>query len=434
MTVVDRTEEQPTAADLELHEASISLVENTNGSVVADDGTITIHVIRPTVGRGRGNHLYEAAMLKEHAHIFGEHTRPDGTEAKGWKMYVNHLSAKGRAALGGLPRSVQDLGGRIVESWWDDSVPANGRFEQGAVVAKAKPTPFMRELIENDPDIVEASISAQATGVRPGSVGGKKVWVVEGIQDTGSVDWVTEAGAGGKVASLLEAALTEHSAEEWSELSDMDESEFTEYLRAERPHLIEAVAKSEATQEEVPMEITPEMLTEALQSDSGREAVKELVTEMAAPLIEAAVAEERELIRAEARADADRQIALRDMRDAAHTLIDEASVRWPAPWISESKARFDLVDGEPTVGLNVVEIVGEEGKVEKTASQVLTEAVSAEIERQNGLLAAARPTRVRGQGERVEEAANGGEKKPSEGTLYGSILEEAGVDPETAWA
>lgn len=419
------TQVAPPRDALNLREAGISIVEGAGGAVVADDGTITLHIIRPTVGRGRGNHLYEADMLKEHAHIFG-----------GWKMYVNHLSEKARKALGGLPRDVRDLGGRIVESWWDDSVPADGRYQQGAVVARAKPTPFMRDLIENDPDIVEASISAQATGVREGSVGGKKVWIVEGIRDTGSVDWVTEAGAGGKVVTLLEGALEGHTAEEWSADSDISEAEFTEFLRTDRPHLItEAPAESQGEEEDIIMEITPEMLLEALQSDAGREFIQEAVTtavtEAVGTAVEEALTGEREMIRAEARADADHQIALRDMRDAAHAQITEASSRWPQSWADESKARFELVEGEPTPALDVIDALDEEGAVVKTAAVLLSEAVDQEIARQNALLADARPTRVRGQGERGDAADK---TKSSEGTLYGAVLQEAGIDPETAWA
>lgn len=429
---------------LELHEAA-SLAP---GQQTAEDGTVLLHIIRPTVGRGKGNHLYEADMLREHAHIFGPHTRPDGTTAPGWKMYLNHLSPQARKAMGGLPRDVRDLGGRIVESWWDPNVPAEGRYGQGAVVGRAKPTPFMRELIAEDPDIVEASISARATSVKPRQHEGKTVYVVEGIHDKGSVDWVTEAGAGGKVVSLLEAAMEEQEAA--ADLSNLSDPEFLEYLRGERPQLAEALGTPPAPEDnqEDDMGLTHEMLTEALADETFAEVldnhVKALVEEAvieATSALPAAIAEvlegEREVIRAEARADADRSLALRDMRDAAHEQINEALSRLPEDWRAEARSRFDLTESGPTEGLDVVDEVNEDGEIVKTAREVLTESVSEEIARQRALYASANPARVRGQGTAV--VTEDGEDAPAKqrdvkGTKYGSLLAEANIDPTTAWA
>lgn len=409
-------------------------MEGANGPIQAD-GTVLIHVIRPTVGRGRGNHLYEADMLEKHAPIFG-----------GWKMYTNHLSPEARKAAAGLPRDVQDLGGRIVESWWDGTVPPQGRFGRGAVVAKVKPTPFIRELIENDPEIVEASISATATAVRPGMKDGKKVWVVEGIADRGSVDWVTEAGAGGRVVSLLEAAMQEHTAAD--SMSSLDDDEFMAHLRAERPLLAEALAGSagapESTQEDNMGQIDPEVLTEALQSDEAVALIEQIVetklseglAEAARPLVEAALAEERDLIRAEARADADRRISLRDMRDEAHRLISEAATksRWPETLVADAKGKFDLTEsGEPTPALDVIDVIDGEGNVSKSARKVLTEAVAVEIDRQGTLLASVRPTRVRAQGPKA--AGEESEAAKSQDTLHSAVLQEGGIAiDESTWA
>lgn len=156
---------------------------------IGADGTVNIHIIRPGVGKGRGSHLYEARMLESNAEVF-----------KGWKMYIDHLSPEARKAAGGLPRTWKDYGGKVEESWWDGTVPAdpdNG-WEQGAVVARVKPFGLVQEIIEHDPEVMEASISATATGVKPQVKDGKRVWLVEGIEPKGSVDWVTEAGAGGR--------------------------------------------------------------------------------------------------------------------------------------------------------------------------------------------------------------------------------------------
>jgi hypothetical protein len=429
---------------------------------------LPLHILRPCIGRGRGRHIYEAKMLRENAHKFS-----------GWRQYIDHLSPEARRAAKGLPRSIRDLGGRIVESYWDGDVPADpGKgFGQGAVIGWSLPTPFIRELAENDPELVEASISANATGVQPTTRDGQRAWLVEGIEDKGSVDWVTEAGAGGRVVQLMEAAYEEDGM---ALLESMTDEDFIAYVEEVRPHLLteqgdgdaedqadqgadeleemiqrmmkrnpkltraqaEAMAKkavamqeTEApTTEETDMgAITPEALQEALQDEGFRTSLDGYIDERVKTLVEAAVADERELIRAEARADADRQLELRDLRDAAHRQIQEAKL--PEAFASRAKAQFDLGDEGPTKSLDVVDDVDDDGKVTKKAADKLQESVAAAIADQRELLAAANPTAVRGQGPGTPAKRGEGEDEPKkgEGTLYGAVLQEAGVDPSTAW-
>ena len=145
------------------------------------------------------------------------------------------------------------------------------------------------------------------------------------------------------------------------------------------------------------------------------------------------MADERELIRAEARADADRQLALRDMRDEAHRQISEAKL--PGAFSSRAKAQFEIREDGPTPGLDVVDEVDDDGKVTKKAADRLQEAVDAAIQDQRELLAAANPTTVRGQGPGTpaKRGEGGEDAKKGDGTLYGAVLQEAGVDPSTAW-
>jgi hypothetical protein len=431
---------------------------------------LPLHILRPCLGKGKGRHLYEAKMLEENAHKFA-----------GWRQYIDHLSPEARRAAKGLPRSIRDLGGRIVESYWDGSVPpdAGKGFGQGAVVGWSLPTPFIRELAENDPELVEASISANATGVQPIMRDGRRAWLVEGIEDRGSVDWVTEAGAGGRVVALMEAAYEEDGM---GLLESMTDEEFIAYVEEVRPHLLteqgdgdaedasdqgddeleemvarllkrnpklsrgqaEAMAKQalakqtqEANTEETDMGITPEALQEALQSEDFRSALDEIVEPMVEQrvktLVESAVAGERELIRAEARADADRQLELRDMRDAAHRRISEAKL--PGAFSDRAKAQFEIGDDGPTPKLDVVDDVDDDGNVTKKAAAKLQEAVDTTVQDQRELLAAANPATVRGQGPGApgKRGEDGEEPKKGEGTLYGALLQESGVDPSTAW-
>lgn len=461
-----------------LVERGLALEEAESAEAAERARMLPLHIMRPCTGKGRGRHVYEADMLRENAHVF-----------TGWRQYIDHLSPEARRAAKGLPRSIRDLGGRIVESYWDGDVPADAAkgFGQGAVVGWSLPTPFIRELAENDHELVEASISANATGVQPTTRDGQRAWLVEGIDPKGSVDYVTEAGAGGKVVALMESAYEE---EGMGLLESMTDEEFIAYVEEVRPHLLTEASSSsdsdsdsdsdsadddldalvaqymkknpklskgfatamakralaaknkakgaqEATHnnEETDMgEITPEVLQEALQGEDFQGALNTMVEERVKALVEAAVADERELIRAEARADSDRQLELRDFRDAAHVRINEAK-NLPAVFAARARAHFDLTENGPTPGLDIVDDVDDDGKVTKRADVKLTEAVDTVIQEQRDLLAAANPTRVTGQGLGGTAKRGDGDEEPKRGagTLYGSVLQEAGVDPSTAW-
>lgn len=408
------------------------------------DGTVNLHIIRPGIGRGKGKHLYTPEMLAENAEIF-----------KGWRMYVDHLSEEARRALGGLPRSIRDLGGRIMEAHWDPDVPADPQhgWGQGAVVGTAKPVPLVAELIEHDPELIEASITARATAVKPMQHNGQQVWMVEGIEPNGSVDWVTEAGAGGRVVSLMEA----HMNDEAAVLDSMDDDELIAHLQAERPGVADALAEAKkmppedeasetgaddefaekvkkhkkrglppelaerAARKEIQQnaqrgeegeddDVNVEALREAFATDEGAALLDELLSERVAARvkevlpgeIEEALEEERELIRIEARADADRQIFLRDARDRAQEMIRESKL--PAEFQSVLRAKYDLVENRPTPALDVIEEVDDSGTVTKTGMQVLEEAVKADLDEQRRLLAAAQPTRVKDPNRRLREA------------------------------
>jgi hypothetical protein len=451
-----------------LVDRGLSLEEATETEQHERNKLLPLHILRPCLGKGKGRHLYEAKMLEENASKFA-----------GWRQFIDHLSPEARRAAKGLPRSIRDLGGRIVESYWDGSVPPDPDkdFGQGAVVGWSLPTPFIRELAENDPELVEASISANATSVQPIMRDGRRAWLVEGIEDRGSVDWVTEAGAGGRVVALMEAAYEEDGM---GLLETMTDEEFIAYVEEIRPHLLteqsdgdaedaadqgddeleemvarmmkrnpklnraqaealakKALAKSTAeaaiTEETDMGAITPEALQEALQSEDFRGVLDDVVEQRVKTLVEAAVAGERELIRAEARADADRQLELRDMRDAAHRQISEAKL--PTVFANRAKAQFEITNDGPASALDVVDDVDDDGNVTKQAAAKLQEAVDAAVQDQRELLAAANPTAVRGQGPGAPAKRGDGEEDPKkgEGTLYGSLLQEAGVDPATAW-
>lgn len=413
----------PETAAASIPAAALRLQESIAGppGVMQADGTVVINVIRPTVGLGRGRHLYEAKMLQENAGVFGDHEEK-GERVPGWRMFADHEAPAAIKARQGLPRPIRHIGGRMEESWWNPDVPAEGRYGQGAVQARVRPVGMVRKLIEEDPRILEASINADATGVHPGNVDGQQVWVVEGIQGGGSVDWVSEGGAGGKVVELMEAMIDEVGAGDGDDplavLEALSNDEIADYLRDKRSGLLEAAGDDKHTPEGGEMAITPEELQEAIQNeDSG-------VREYIHGLVEAQLQEGAETIRAEAKAEADRQVQLRDMRDSAHRMIEATDL--PDTWKADLKDEFKLAEGKPTNKLDQVDEVDDAGEVTKGAEAFLTEAVEADIEKSKKRLAEANPTRVSGQG---GDAGDGeGELAEAKETPYWkTVLQEAGV-------
>lgn len=434
------------AEALELHETASIAIEEGASSPIAADGTVLVHVIRPGVGKGRGRHVYEAAMLEEHAPMFAGKPLINRTEAgKPWKMYADHRAPEAKKAAGGLPRSLRDVAGIIKESWWDADVPPDpaGGFGQGAVVARVKPVPWVRELIETDPELVETSISAQATSVRAVTRDNQRAWLVEGIRPRGSVDFVTEAGAGGRVAPLLEGFAEDSGGMAGELLEAMDDEDFREYLAETRPELLEAIRSDEPnkptpTEDDDVAEITkealaealaasPNLLVDALSGDAGKAALHELV--------EGEVAE----VNSRAQATVSRVIALARLERTAHELIE--ATKLPDSWKAGLKERYTLLEtGEPTEALDVFDETGEFGQVTKSAREVLREALEADITIEQTKLRAARPTVVRGQGGRdaeLQEAADEGKPAPpikdASKTTWGKYLKQNGVDPADAY-
>lgn len=396
----------PPSHALELQESLAS-----RPSPLADDGTVLIHIIRPTVGKGRGKHLYKADMLQENADAF-----------TGWKMYIDHQSSEAKKAAGGLPRSIRDLGGRIIESWWDDSVPAEGRFAQGAVVGRVKPVGQVKRLIEEDPELLEASIRAKASGVYPEVVDGEQVWAVEGIRRDipGSVDWVSEGGAGGRIADLIEAMVEE--ADEPDPADDLGEDDNTTQGDDSVDKLEEALRDPESGVTRAVNELIEAKATEIADAKLQAQAERH----------ETELEEAREEAKAEARAESQRQLGLRDLRDEAHTLIEAASL--PEKMTARLKGEYELEGSEPTTKLDRADVTDpESGAVTKTAMQELREAVQHDIEEARELAAEAAPTRVTDQGPSSTDGDTPATAKPKQTPYWREYLQENGVDPDEAF-
>jgi hypothetical protein len=407
------------------------------GGVFDEKGRVPVIVIRPGLGRGRGRHLYEAAMLEENASKFA-----------GWKQYVDHLSPEARKAAGGLPRGVRDLGGRLQETWWDPSIPADDLHEAGAVLGMSRPTRQIRELIDDDPLLVEASISATATGVHPKMHGGQQAWCVEGINDRGSLDWVTEAGAGGRIAPLLESIYADEREVELALVESLDPDELREHLRARGQSTTPAARRTTEPPEggDDHMEIKPEALAEALSASPTIlvEAIGKSLTESAEvqafvdKLVEAKLGDEREILEATAQARVDRAFELAGLERLAHKMIAESKL--PESWQEGLRERYSLNENRPTDALNVENDLDDDGKVTKSAKDKLTESLEGDIKAERKRLAEANPTRVRGAGGSSElaEAAEPKEgEQPKDGPkpYWAEVLSEAGFEkPDEIYA
>jgi len=150
------------------------------------DGTTKVKVIE--AGWGTSG-FYSPEVLKR-----------DGPQAfrAGTHMFVDHPTVSDE--LERPERSLKELGGVLVTDarWEDDAAGGPGLYADAKVFSG-----FGAVLEEMAPHI---GVSINADGVvREGAAEGRKGRIVERIRQAKSVDFVTQAGAGGKVMALYEA-------------------------------------------------------------------------------------------------------------------------------------------------------------------------------------------------------------------------------------
>jgi hypothetical protein len=154
----------------------------------ARPGRLRIRLIEGDVQGSSG--FYPAATLKRDASVF----------KAGTKCYVNHPSLSESVDL--PERSVYDLAGTLT---------TDARYEGDGLYAEVELAPHHR-WIEGVKDMIGMSIRASGT-VEDSTVATIRGPVVTSITAAESVDFVTTAGAGGKIVSLLESARTAAIAE-----------------------------------------------------------------------------------------------------------------------------------------------------------------------------------------------------------------------------
>lgn len=470
-----------------LAEATSRVIVPKKGKLVESDGSMKIAIIRPCVSRGKRlgpqklPPIYEPRMLERNAKVFG-----------GWPMYMDHLiaealaemadelkeAAEGTDLLGWLEersRSIKELGGRILESWWDPELTFEDDddfgFRPGGVVGRCIPQDEPRRMLEADPGILQTSINAWPSGARVGHPSWDKSqrgMAIEGIRrrPMGSVDWVFRAGAGGRplleedddfrarAVSLLESVYSAAKSKDdppkrttqmpKKKLSEMTPDEARAYLKEEgAEHLIEALAEDDeggrngngGTGDDKPVtrDDVKQIVKEAL--GEGMEAIAEELEDGAGSVEEQV--QEKLTEREEARV----------LERKAEQLIAEA-VRngFPKASADDIRLRYTMTPSGIPPALEVAEddlqvVEEEDGKqttVTLTAPEVVERRVRADIDHVIDVLreSGASP-QVKGFGRSAKDSGAEGGKggRVQETSAFRSFLHERGIipsDPEKA--
>lgn len=150
------------------------------------------------ISPGWGSSGYYASAVLEQA--VADQVIPAGTH-----MYADHPTAAEAAER--PVRSIKDLMSITTEDArlaTDDDV-ARGA-EIGALVSEVDVVPTYRPLVEHLKDAIGVSIRGDGEITEGGTAEGRTGRIVESLEHVQSVDWVTRAGRGGKVLSLVESA------------------------------------------------------------------------------------------------------------------------------------------------------------------------------------------------------------------------------------
>lgn len=151
---------------------------------------------------------YSSGMLREHAGVFGA----------GTPMYLDHPTLS--EGIERPERSVRDLAAYLV---------TDAAYEGDGLYADIEVYPHVAPVIEAMRDHIGLSIRASGT-VEPSTDEAIRGPVVTSLTEAASVDFVTAAGAGGKIVELLESARAQVaeaatvSNKPWSNFSASDYS------------------------------------------------------------------------------------------------------------------------------------------------------------------------------------------------------------------
>ena len=225
------TDSAPAEHEIELHSfveaagvpGTVELVE-ADATGKSKGLKVDVVLIREGYGNAKDNHYYGGQALKEALPLFNTGKV---------KMYINHLSETQKRALGGLPRPVQDHGARLTRAWMADSpdslVEDNGvmrprlEIRGRALIAH----PLLRDIVEADPEAIGTSIDARGRAI-DGIREGRPARDVTEMSRVMSTDFVTEAGANGRVDKIVESfieAAQESDREDLFELATTEQGD-----------------------------------------------------------------------------------------------------------------------------------------------------------------------------------------------------------------
>lgn len=405
------------------------------GPVFNSEGMGKAVLIRPCVSRGKRIRglppIYTPGMLEGHATVFA-----------GWPMYLDHMPAELAEAAAKRGRSVKELGGQIVTPFWlkDFTQEYDGDFgyQPGGVLAEIWATPFLRNLVGENPNLLHTSIAAWPTSGKPAKVPWNskvKGMNIEGIrrQPQGSVDFVPRGGAGGRlllqegedpdtrgwpepsweeedrrlVVSLAEAvyaspAMTEPTTPTQPDFSKMDPAAFRSWVAENASHLTGTLAESETA----PTTPPPGGLT--------AEDVKRIVQEATADLPRADDFEQR-LVERMTETNTERE-EQRELSRIAENMIREAE-GIPASWKSDLQARYAMLPSGPSPALLVESATDDDGK-DLSEADVLRANVQADLDHARELIAEATgKPRVTGEGAGTRKSVGDDRPKVREGKV-----------------
>lgn len=416
------------------------------GRVFDDDGRGKAVIIRPCVSRGRRvrglSPIYTQEMLKANAAVFS-----------GWPQYMDHVPAELAEKVARRGRSVRELGGQILTSFWDaDHVAEEDEafgYQKGGVLAEVWANPVIRQIVGNNPNLLHNSISAWPTSGKPGKAPWNqavKGMVIEGIrrQPQGSVDYVPRGGAGGRlqlaegespdtaawpepqwrdedrtlVVSLAEAWLdgAEVSRADGTygsgtmDFSKMKPEELRQWVQENAPNLLPALAEA------APASGAPQ--PPAAAAPTGAAALTEAdVTRIVAEAMKGQKTltpdEVRNLVQEQVDDLSDEREGQRRLSSVAHDLIESAR-GVPAGWKADLKARYSLTpDGVPPA-LLVEAVSADEAEDGKALSEedVLKGRVLADLDHARNRIAEAQgKPRVTGEGAGTKKLA--GDDRPA---------------------
>lgn len=399
------------------------------GPVFNSEGKGKAVLIRPCVSRGKRIRglppIYTQAMLAEAAPVF-----------TGWPMYLDHVPKELAEAVAKRGRSVKELGGQVVTPYWGaDFVHEDDEeygYQQGAVLAEIWATPFLRNLVGENANLLHTSIAAWPKSGKPGKApwnAGVKGMVIEGIrrQPQGSVDFVPRGGAGGRlllegeqdpdlrawpepaweeedvtlVVSLAEAfyaSAAMPNETQTPDFSTMDPQALGAWIRENAPHLSPALSES-ATPAPTATPAAPAATPALTEAD-----VRRIVTEAAEGANSGPKTEDVQQLVEELVTEREEQ---RELSRIAHGLI-EAAEGIPTSWKADLKARYAVLPSGPQPALLVESDTDDDGK-ELSEEDVLRKNVMDDLDHTRDLIAEATgKPRVKGEG----AGGTGGDERP----------------------